>query len=656
MKKLYLPMAVALVGTLTAAAGAPVEAAAESDVITAAVLNKALGAGNELEVRDPYNWEQLGKDGSFVAEESGTSYVFANFFCNAENPSDLETDYMSYLYNQDAPAGYIKAVTGVTSAYFSTSPMNSYNYYAADYAYSESPEIPIVPNGAASYVYIPGFNSATSYIAIEWGDEPNVGKAPVPYVSTNFDDCRPGTIVYMNADGAEIHLHAVSSTGADVTETGEGSLQFSLEGEAGTTWTLDIYTSKAGCEDSETYTYTYTINVPTLSEPYISYPSLDDGEHMPVNGIVTIANYNFNEFYETVGTICYEINHSGEILKGEGAEISFRAEGEIGQGYEVEAWIEAEGFISSEKVYMGTILNSNVLPAPTFSPDGGSVLPGSEISISAPEYVEYITYRINDGEWNTVYNWDVTVKITEDCTVYAYSDAGNPDEASFANSETVSADFVLEKLSENEVMIDAEALSLDNTRFDLSSYYYETPAYGKFEYYGWTMSTAMSFDDAYEDAVGENEWLRNIESNENITAIKANMVRGALAVYFADEVIEETAALYNNNANDYAVIGSEIEGKVSAANGQWLELDGTEFEGHKYFFARGYESSQTTSSSAFSVLIRFGKTNSVQTVEDVTESDARYYTLDGLAADGKNLKPGLYIRVLGSKAEKVLVK
>ncbi len=625
------------------------------DVISVVTINAARPAGDKLQPKDPEDYEFQGQDGTLIGSASGNTYKYVGACLATDNPKLLAfAGWTSYITNETSDSGYIQQVTGVGGAYFSMEPMTVDNYYAGDWSYTENGE-PIVPNGPAKYVYFAvSPMDQISEITIEWGSEPTEGHVLAPTLYTNYYDLRPGTVVSATSytNGATVYIHAISSTGVDETVSGEpgtGTVSYPLAGEAGTTWTITAWAEKEGLEPSEQVTETYTLATPQLMEPNISYPSNDFGEHMPVNALITISNQNY------VGTTYYQVNN-GEVLSTEEMEFTLRAVGGIGDAFEVCAWVEAEGFLPSEKAIAGAYLVDNTLPAPTFTPAAGSVLEGTMVQIVVADEVEEIVYRVDEGEWITAPNfpWEpVEIKIEKDCTIEAYSSPGDPETASYVKSETVTAKYVVEALGDDEVLLNKEILEVEM----MPAVYDVENQFGKFEYNGFTMDSNLPFEDAYyeEDVVDENEYLRNVEvaADMVISAVKANMVKGSMAVFFADEKIENTLEMYNNDRTDYVVLGgeeAEAADHTWAASGAWYELNGDNAD-KKFFFARGYNEAVLQS-----FLVRFAKLDSVQTIEDLTEAEARYFTIDGVEANPNRLAPGIYVRVLGSKAEKVIVR
>lgn len=627
--------------------------APKKDFINIANMNASLPIGGKLEIKDPDDYTQVGRSGSLTGA-SGAKYAFKDVMISNQNETEFTFGMGGQIYNTTAADGYIQAIEGCSGAYFSNEPITETNYWQADYAFTDDRENPVLPDGPAKYFFIPCSALDSFYeLTIEWGDEPVVGTVKTPVINkSNWNDTRSGTIVTASTytNGATVSMNVKSSNGVDTTVTGQAGsseVTYTITGEEGTVWNITAWAVKEGYNDSETASETYIIDIPTLSEPYIEYPSEEWGAKMPVNGLVTISNQNYE------GTIYYSVN-GGETQSSEEMSVTLRAVGQIGEPYELEAWIEAPGFNPSPKASIGVYLIDNHLQAPTFSPDGGSVIAGSPVTINADDNTLSIVYRINGGEWisEDYYSWNpVQITITEDSLVEAYASAGDPEYSSYADSEIVGTSFVVEKLSENEVFIDKVMLGIgmfpDN--------YTASGVYGDYEYCGWTYGSTINLVDDYYDAdeVEYNEWFRNTTATEEIIAIRANMASGAVAAFFANDKIELNVELFNNDRDDYALLGKTEEGRVSAANNEWLELEDTKFAGNKFFFIRGYGNE----AEAQSFMLRYGKPNAIRTVEGLTESDARYFTLDGIEVDARHpLAPGLYIRVLGTTTEKLIVR
>lgn len=56
------------------------------------------------------------------------------------------------------------------------------------------------------------------------------------------------------------------------------------------------------------------------------------------------------------------------------------------------------------------------------------------------------------------------------------------------------------------------------------------------------------------------------------------------------------------------------------------------------------------------LILKEGASTGIDGIEAANDADAIYYTIDGIRTDAANLTPGLYIRVAGGKATKVIVR
>lgn len=627
-----------------------------------------LDAGiDPVDTSDPNDWTYYDKlddpscSGS-VQGKSGTTYN-VHGLCQPSNTQFQISYNNSYLTNADAPYGYITKITGAQGAWLSAVPLNSNNYYNAKYISADYTTKEIVPEDPVQYIWIVG--QTIDALNIEWSNTLPTGTCKVPEISkNNYSDTRSGTMVSIRTknSGHTIHYTITDPEGNVTTGEAVDSYQFTITGEPDDVWTVEAYVTFDGWNDSEVEKVTYVIDVPTLNTPSIevdeAYSDVYQSNCIPVNGVIKLSNYS--NYSATGSAINYQIKKNGvseDVQTSTDQTVSFRAEGNIGDGFELVYWVSCDGWNDSPKVTKTWHLVDNKLTAPTFNPNGGAVLEGTDVTISGAAKGKFIYYRINGGDWvenNVEYAYPraAKVKITEDCTLEAYCTGGDAATSSYADSEIAAVNFTVEKLQDNEILIDEELLNV--VKYQTAAYTYEH-ACGTYEFYGsGNYEGGLSMSAAYpgSENLTYNNYLRNTTGEQPITAVRVVMNSGAaVAVYLGDKMFEKTVDMYDDDLGGFTILGDHTN--AAAKNNEWYVVP-EEANSPKFFFVRGCTDTENLPTVS-KFIVRYGDTTAVDTLEAEDAAEV-YFSIDGTRVDAANLVPGIYVRVKGNKSEKVVIR
>lgn len=228
----------------------------------------------------------------------------------------------------------------------------------------------------------------------------------------------------------------------DGTEPTKASTQYTAAIEISETTTIKAV-AYVGEVSSRVETATYEIkdpNAPGMSadNPYTveqARAAIDAGNGVTgvyakgkVSKIVTAYNAEY-------GNISYNISDDG-------TETAAQLQAYRGKSYDGENFTSADDIqVGDEVVVFGNLKKYNstyefdagnqlvsltrpetpvTLPVPTFSPAAGEVEAGTtvKINIEEDENVDYVLYKINDGEWQE-YSDETVITITEETIIYA---------------------------------------------------------------------------------------------------------------------------------------------------------------------------------------------------------------------------------------------
>lgn len=598
-----------------------------------------------------YESIDYGVSGTYSAEGSGTDYYFNDFYASGHY---LCAGYKGYITNTTS-VGYIHSVamnsdkTFYTYMYVSPNPFTPEQILAPwDF---EDDGVTYVPRntrtdvyeveGAYRYFLLKG-EGKFSNLTMTWSGQSSVLQCepPVFYAET-YLGCPSGTKVDIKCatPGATIEYKVITPAGQQ-KYTGEAPVQYELVGKPGDVIRIQATAMKEGMYDSDQKSATYTITIPGLERPKLNVTSWDT--QIPLGGDIVITNPN------GVGQIEFQVCDDW-VYATDQTELHIAVEGTVGEMWRVIAMITADGYTDSDKVeWIGEIID-NQLMEPYFEPDGGSVVPaGTKVRVRTPYDANSLTYRVDGGEWITVETTeDVFVEITKSTTIEAYCEGPAP----YTESEVAFADYQLEELGPNQEVIAPATFGI--VPFAQEKVHKTTFGGNEYEYYGQVGSSCFYF----ERFSNKPNYLRNtVSTSGGIVKIKVDIDLYCVALYFSDEPIESTEGLTP------VYIGAPISAvpNPAAETGEWLDLrdydksNGTAVAGKKYFYI--CTAADSYDPMCERVTLQWDDGTSVSAVEVAGKEGDIYDICGRRVSDSSNLAPGVYIRNVGGKSEKLIIK
>lgn len=545
----------------------------------------------------------------------------------------------------------------------------------------------------AKYILIACRQARITDITVNWTET-----APVPTCVTPEVQCRnhvTGGNLSVNLPydqrnepyvlkGVIVDGETVVDVDWNFAENEGNGYSYTITGKAGETLEYELYYTAEGYNDSEAATGSFEIEMPQASQPAITMPS-------PIfNGAQIVFDVPRNEktqepLYENATVeyrICYCDNWTpveGKTVTGTITEFPYvyTIEGaEVGQQIDVYATLSCEGYkTSSERNVYGTVIDSKI-SAPTFSVENGAVLEnGSTVSINKPGEASELHYTVNGGEEQITAEWSVAVTITENTIIEAWATREGMETSDKATLE---------------VSVENYGTDVDILTSDL----FGEQTNGAKTNYNWKSENTSVEYNAYsgiwnncfymESSITNSEtaYVANGINTAKITGIRVDGQNQAITctIYFANEPMTNTSEnvnsqLFDEIDFDVMVISSDDGWNDSHSNvgycvgkpGEWIDLakaqadgdnEGVELKcaGYTNFYIRNWY--YGNSMYLRRILIKYedveGGVDSIADNDD--EANAVYYNLNGIRVDKDNLNPGLYIRVAGGNASKVLVK
>lgn len=705
---------------LTAAVGGLQAENTYTERIDPATLSSLEGMGTELvDYSGPYGSKEDGSDFALTSEYStisigpqvGVSMDGTFFEINYGSKiytSEVTTDL------------YIKSVTfcsnwGYGNLCFSLDgPVSDSGKYDYEYeyvtSYSYSPTTYTLQNPARYFTFDPT-QCTISYIEITWTDVAPVPDAPTPYVyiDNEYDGVCHGATLHVNNSLEGATLRGTITDGGNTVdvEATEFPYEYTVTGNVDETFSYDLWIEKDGYNPSQHATNSYTLVAPRCDRPVIDaatpwYPgkaiTINNAEGFENALISYQATYYDYESWENVTLV------SGE---NQTAPVTFTLPEDIPVGVYVTVYAKAtaDGYRESEESYSSGEIASLLLSAPVLyngwnTYDGGELMKGTTLTLRLPSNATETHYTLNGGEELVSTDYEVNIIINEDTEIVAWATGEEP----FQESEHAVYNVVVENLGANVDVITAASILGEDYSYsdeDMPSSYNSIEAnehngaaymyHGGF-YYGSLYSSNSS---------STNPWYvaNTTTGGYTVTGIRVDVVSTTsegLLVYFDDEplaVYDEATGTTTFSDPDvtsnfgskpyYAIADEDFWGRdhkwaaqayTAGTYGQWIKTDEAEaaaldagfsnvtegcWKDKKYFLIRPfYNVPQLTR-----ILIEYSSSpddssaiDALDSDNNLTEADAVYYNLNGIRVNGANLAPGLYIRVAGTKASKVLVK
>ena len=618
MKNLLLTLTLAALTSATLSAASP-----GTDIISISTLSDA---GITLPEESNYDTNE------YVSPVTGISYQLTGLADKGEGI--MEFGMGLSLKNTEATELYLKEIRV-------TDMSGSFSVYCGNELISSSPfmqegisnfNIDIasgILKADAPYHYMgiwPYLGEASS-IEIEWSDEAPLATAGRPYIVVNSDlGCPSGTTVTIDSDTTEalievrmtrnneVILESVLENPATVTLSGEIDDVILIEARA--------VVDQEGWMPSEWISRKVKITPIYLMEPEFSISSYSS--IVVLGQSVTISNPNIN------GTMTYSVGGEDPVTTTD-STVTVTVDGQIGDSWSISAYCEADGCETSEIAEWNGTIDTNVCPAPTFSPGEGEQPFGTEIHISATYPAQSVTYRINGGEWTTSTSlWDLSVTLEEDMTIEAYSSAESP----YVDSEIVSASFSIEQLGELCDVIDCATFGLSG--YDEEKIYTsDKSANGaSYSFKGQCAMNAMN--------INSSRYIATVASDKKITRIKVDALYNCgLLLYVSDEIIDQPDA----SMTPITIVEGEY------ASGEWITMSETSTA--KYFYLTTVDGYMSNNISRVVVEYSSGSVGIITIDDSASDVDTVYHDLTGrrVVSPGK----GIYLKTSNGKTSKVIV-
>lgn len=643
--------------------------------------------------------------------ESGAKYeLFQVYGCEALTPN-------WYAFDWNSQQGYLLVTAPAGENYIHSIKLTALNEQGAEYGtgftvyssanaftfgdrnesarnqYVSSSKSEVVFEYPTKYILINCTQMRISDITVNWTET-----APVPTCVTPEVQCwnhvtggnlsvnlpydqrnEPYVLKGVIADG-----ETIVDVDWNFAENEGNGYSYTITGKAGETLEYELYYTAEGYNDSEAATGSFEIEMPQAEQPAITMPS-------PIfNGAQIVFDVPRNDetqepLYENA-TVEYRICYCNDWTPVEGMTVTgiitefpyvYTIEGaEVGQQIDVYAKLSCEGYkTSSERNVYGTVIDSKI-PTPTFSVENGAVLEaGSTVSINKPGEAAELHYTVNGGEEQISTEMNVAVTITENTIIEAWATREGMETSDKATLE---------------VSVENYGTDVDILTSDL----FGEQTNGAKTNYNWKSENTSVDYNAYsgiwnncfymESSLTNTEtaYVANGINTAKITGIRVDGQNQAITctIYFANEPMTNTSEnvnsqLFEDIDFDVMVISSDDGWNDSHSNvgycvgkpGEWIDLakaqadgdnEGVELKcaGYTNFYIRNWY--YGNSMYLRRILIRYedveGGVDSIADNDD--EANAVYYNLNGIRVDKDNLNPGLYIRVAGGNASKVLVK
>jgi len=568
----------------------------------------------------------------------------------------------------------------------------------------------------AQYLYIFSMYTWNYDYTIEWTDEKPIATVATPTIECWADPLVPGSSVEVNTAtiGATIDVK-VAINGEDDGETRTFTKEydylpagnFNLPGKPGDVVTVTAVATKADWNDSEMATETYTIanplcpNVLINNSENVSYfvsgkpiklsvaEKNEKDEYVDIAGAKITYKWTWNKWDDNTNG-----SSDGETTVDAPYDFTLPADIPVGAYLSFTFKQEAPGYSPSESYGNGEIVSQKI-EVPTLNASSYTdVEKGTAMALNKPRFADKLYYIVNDGEEQmTENNYEFTVE--EDMTIEAWATGEG-----FDPSDKVTYEITVEKLDKNIDVL----RPLDNEQSESTQTYFDGEEHNganKYLFNGgfWKDWNTGRHTFYHNNSYTNCDFLANLTAGEYvITGIRIDSPgNGACAaVYLADEPlatvddegnvsraegvetnipnysVEGRPGYFVICASDYSNLDPTLAVRVGDFN-EWIDMedaqgkqlaagfvteDQTElsFENHKYFLIRPWGANGL---DVYRYLIRYSSdpigTGSINAVLD-TEAEAVYYNLNGMRVDGRNLAPGLYIRVTPASTSKILVK
>lgn len=612
--------------------------------------------------------------------ESGAVYNFTSLISNGTWWT-LDWDYpnpQGYMANA-TDAGYIASIKfdmdwapEYLQLLVSAEPITPENKWDATsvYLYRENGEIPEwKANGLYKYFYLNSAQEKVLDITVKWSDEAPVIEAAQPTINCWDDRVVPGSNVSISTATADATLHVNVYVNGEI-HYGEGenttttvyegsSYSFSMPGKSGDAVKVEAFATKDGYLDSQTAVQEYTLEQPLAERPTADgyYDTVVPGQTIVLSTTTENATISYN-----YGVMDWDNPdnewESGPIKAPSPVSVTVPENAQPGQTFFIEATASAEGYETSYMFELYSKVISAQLDAPTLSISPNSeVLAGTVLTITRPSNATTIHYTINGGEEVAYEGYSTDIAIDSDMTIEAWATGDAP----FTASDKVTATYTIEKLTEYQ-----DAIVPGIFTQNLENYmYFEYTATATHTNYTYIYNGGMYPRDGkpcfYLDANDEDgsQSILYNTAGRQITRVKLESPVNWSGCYvmFAKEPITEVTEEMKNFEDIPGRLRIKTNDEVAQYGfGEWIDLTtlGEDFKDCSYFAVWRFGQNSYLSR----IVVEYA--NNVVGIEEVSQNDGddcRIYDLNGLAMPkDATLNPGIYVRVTGSKTEKILVK
>lgn len=619
MRNLLLTLTLAAFSTVGVSAASP-----GTDIIS---ISSLFEAGITLPQESNYDIN------NYVSPITGITYQLTGLSDKGEGM--IEFGMGLSLKNTDSPDLYLKEIRVTDMA-------GSFSVYCGNELISSSPFMQegirnfnidpysgtLVADAPYHYIGIWPYMGEASSIEIEWSEQAPLATAGRPYIVVNSDlGCPSGTTVTIDSDTPEALIEVKMTKNDEVIlESGfENPASITLHGDIDDVILIEAraVVDQEGWIPSEWARRKVKITPVYLMEPEFSISSYSN--FVVLGQSVTISNPNLK------GTMTYIVDGADPVTTTE-STVSITVAGEIGDSWSISAYCEADGCENSEIAEWNGTIDTNVSPAPTFSPASGEQPAGTDIKISATYPAQSVTYRINGGEWTTSTSlWNLSVTLDEDLTIEAFSSAGYP----YIDSEIVSASFTVEHLGELCDVIDCATFGLSGY-VEEKIYTSERSANGaSYIFKGQSSMDALN--------INSSRYIATLTSDKSINRIKVDALYNCgLLLYVSDEVIDQP--------NSSMIPITIVEGEY--ASGEWINL--SEISSAKFFYLTTIDGYLSNNISRIVVDYSSENVGLIPINEPTSDADIIYHDLTGRRVVSP--ENGIYLKTFNGKTSKVIVK
>lgn len=575
--------------------------------------------------------------------------------------------------------GYLKSVKfemdwvpEYISFYVSPDPLTQENKNDATQItlYRENGIIPEwTADGIYRYLLFSTAQERITDLAIEWTEESPVVEAKTPSIKCYDNPVTAGSQVYISTETQDATLHVdvylngekhIGEEDQPTSATHEGSsYSFRLPGKSGDTVLVEASATKEGFAVSKTASQEFSLQMPLAERPgcdtYLS--KVLPGQTITISSSTENATISYK--YGIINHDNESDNWTSEQLNGPSpVSITVPATAQKGMVFFVEATATAEGFAESSLYELYTPVASAKLDPPSFSIETGrEVRPGTKVAITRPDDAKAIHYSVNGGEAKTSEEFQVEIAITEDTAIEAWVSGEPP----YVDSDKATATYTVEVLSPRQDAITPEMFTDDTSNDKYAEYAMKSQTTGyEYVYNGgmWTKNDAICFYLDRKSPEGMQSILYNKEGRK-ITRVKLESTydwSGCYIMFSKEPITQVTETMQGFDWMEGRLRIMNDDDRADFGFGEWIDLSTLEedFQDCSYFAVWRFSQNSYVSR----IIIEYAdKEDGIDGINAENCGTEAIYDLNGTRMQSvSGLRPGIYIRVTGSKTEKIIVK